>query len=178
MAGEVSYNLKLKRNRMGDASVDTGNIGSTTEDLAGELIGDRSNAEAVLFFGLASLILSFGSMFMANFLGANFTWAAAGAGWFASNVKWFLPAGMCWILLSFFDNDFTRAVFRDLAAATLIGPFYSHWASIVGIYWSASATASNLVSPGFYIWLAIFTALTVFEQVVQVLLLPQVFDWI
>lgn len=112
------------------ATLDTGNIGSNTEDLAENLIGDRSNAEAVMWYGIASFVLSFGSMFTFAGMSGN-QWVPMGSAWWASNVKWFLPVAMCWLLLSFIDTKFVREVFRDLVAASLLGPFYEHWSAIV-----------------------------------------------
>ena len=83
---------------------------------------------------------------------------------------------MAWLMVSFFDGKFMRAVFRDVVFISILAPFFKEWRSIYN-YVASNIAGNNLDELGFWIWLAIYFFGTVFQAVMQILLLPDIFDW-
>ena len=50
-----------------------------------------------------------------------------------------------------------------------------HWYALAQFY--LAGEGSYLDSLEFWIWFALYGAFTIFQQIIQVVLLPQVFDW-
>ena len=89
--------------------------------------------------------------------------------------NFYFPVGMAWLMVSLFDSAFMRAVFRDVVFISMMGPFFHLWINI-NTYFTAFFDGS-VDELGFWIWLAIMTFGTVVQAVMQILLIPQIFDW-
>ena len=105
-----------------------------------------------------------------------------------SHVAAFLPIGMGWIMVSLFDGEFMRNIFADLAWLSILGPFFFHWYAtinfiIAGEYGGANWNrndATNTAYDEIWFWLTwVFMAcLTIVEMILQVIILPRLFDWV
>ena len=51
------------------------------------------------------------------------TWLAAYSEGFTSRVLNYIPVGMAWLLVMFYDTDLTRDVFTDVATLSMWGPW-------------------------------------------------------
>lgn len=101
---------------------------------------------------------------------------------------YYLPAGMAWWSLRFFpDNDFVNSTMKLLVAITTAGPFIAYWRAIGtwistadnGCYGYSNGNCDTLYSYSwFYIGLALYTIMTLFEMIIQSFILPKVFDGI
>ena len=95
--------------------------------------------------------------------------------WFTTMQTYYFPVGMAWLMVSLFDGAFMRSVFRDVVFISTFAPFYHLW---VNQYWYVTSLFDHSVDElGFWIWFAIMFFGTVFQSVMQILLLPQIFDW-
>jgi len=136
-------------------------------------IGDKNDAQAVYWYGIYSLIVGWGSALLWNELKSK-SYAALYYEGFVSRFFAYIPVGMCWIMISLFDSPFTRTVFKDLVSLSVMGPFFGHWYAW-GLY---LLNLENEPSLDYYLAGGVWFAWTIFEEIVQIVLLPQVFDWI
>lgn len=157
---------------MSDAKIDTGDSGDAATDLADNLIGDLSNAGAVRWYGLYSFAMFGGALaFWVTMNGNN--WVAQYGAGINNRMTFYLAAAMAWIVVSLVDTKFTREIYRDIIAISVIGPFFSDWVAWGNYFW---AVYNNLDLNEIF-GLAFFFLLTFAEQVIQIQLLPQVFNW-
>ena len=172
---------------MSDAQIDSGNTGQAGEDLANSFIGERDNAQAVFFYGSVSLITAASSIVLYIILNEMY-WVARTRAFFLTHIEFFAPVGMAWLMVSFFDSEFMRTVFADVVMASIMGPFFAHWYVIIEFFlagevggqeWSAGDSSITAYDELFF-WttMAAMGALTIFEMILQVVLLPQVFEWV
>ena len=89
-------------------------------------------------------------------------------------------------MLSFFDGPFMRNVFTGLVEITFLGPYFAHWKAItdfilLGEAMDNDSTDDNFKSfdeVGFYVWIAIYGAVTIFEMIIQITVAPRIFEWL
>ena len=86
----------------------------------------------------------------------------------------YIPAAMSWLMVSLFDSPFMRIIFKDMVALSTMGPFFNHW-NAFGTWVYIGENDSTF---DYYLGGAIFFCWTLFEEVIQIVLLPQVFNWI
>merc|ERR1712156_678608 len=65
----------------------------------------------------------------------------------AEAVRWY--GIFSWLMVSFFDGQFMRAVFRDLVAVSLLGPFFAYWYYIAQYFLYAEAYTEKL---NYWLW--------------------------
>ena len=159
---------------MSDAQVDGGDSGARAEDAVGDFIGEKDNAGAVRWYGMYSLAMSVGTMFFYMFFNGR-SYVAGNSAWYWSNIESFLPVVICWLMVSFFDGEFMRMVYADVVSASISGPFAAHWVVLAGFY--LAGEGSYLDSVTFWIYFAGYAAFTIFQMIVQVIMLPSVMAW-
>jgi len=156
-----------------DAQIATGDAGQQAEDMANNLIGEQSPAEAVYFYGLYSLAMGGGFVLLWVLMNSN-SFVFMYKDGFLSRIAFYLSAGIAWLMVSFFDGEYMRSIYTDIQALSVMGPFFFHWYAF-GMYMMAVLDgAGDLMD---WIFLGVWFFETVFEQVFQIILLPKVFDW-
>ena len=161
---------------MSDAQVDGGDKGQQGEDIANNFIGDKDAAQAVRWYGIYSMITGFGSIFAYMILNNESTYVILYNAGFKTRIAFYVPVAMAWLMVSFFDGDQMREIFGTIVAISILGPFFFQW-YYFGLYLlSGEGWAYDELM--FYVWGAIFFSWTVFESIIQIVLLPRVFDWI
>lgn len=109
-----------------DAQYDGGDTGGQLEDKVSNFMGVETAAEAVRYYGLFGLIHSIGAAFFWMNLNNNY-YIAVNLNWFSSNIYYFAPVGFGWLMLSYFDGELMREIFKKVVLLSLIGPFWNHW---------------------------------------------------
>ena len=126
------------------------------------------------WFGLYSMWMSIGTAFFWMFFNDK-TYIALNRAWFYNQIEYFLPAFMGWIFVSLFDSEFMRSTYVTLVTISVIGPFANHWYDLANL-WIAGEN-SYLDSITFWIYFAAYCAFTFFQMIVDIILLPQIYDW-
>ena len=103
-------------------------LANFTEDLAGKLVGNLSDAEAVFWYGVYSFILAGTYIVLSGNTGDVFVNYSAASG-FSNKYLFYFPAGMAWIAVSLFDSPFMRKVYKDVVSISLLSPFFMQWYS-------------------------------------------------
>ena len=111
---------------MSDAQIDGNDNGQAGEDIANDFIGERTNAEAVFWYGAMSFGSAGSAMLLYIFFNDKYYPALARQYTF-SHMGAFLPVGISWLMVSFFDSSFMRGVFGDVVGISILGPFFFHW---------------------------------------------------
>ena len=156
-----------------DATRDTGDGGARAEDKVGGWIGEKNDGEAVYWYGVYSLIMGIGALYVWIFF--NDIAAVVRYSWgFQAHYYFYIPVGMSWLLMSFIDNDQSRAIFKYLVAISVLGPFYTHWTAFAGYLWTWNDSQGLF----WYLWGAGWFVGTIIQEIVQIILLPQIFNWI
>lgn len=157
---------------MSDAQVDGGERGGDLQDGVSDAIGVESAAAAVRWYGIFSLIMGWGMQMIWSLVDGNYY---AYGSWFRTMQNFYFPVGMGWIMVSLFDSAFMRTVFRDVVFISILAPFFHLWKNIFD--YVLGNFDHSLDELKFWIWLAIMFFGTVVQAVMQILLIPQIFDW-
>ena len=80
----------------------------------------------------------------------------------------YLPTGLAWIMVSMFDGTLMREIYKDVISISIMAPFWVEWYDY-GIYLLLIENEDSLM---YLIGLGLWLLLTVFEGVIQLLLLP------
>ena len=76
---------------------------------------------------------SVGAIFVYMFLNDR-TYVARNAAWFYSQIEFFLPVFICWLMTIYFDGDFMRQVYTTVVTLSILGPFANHWRTLATMY--------------------------------------------
>ena len=150
-----------------DAQVDGGDKGQGIEDSASEFIGERTDAEAVRWYGLYCLWLGGGTMLFWILLNNN-AWVVKYSHGLYTKMYFYIPTGLAWIMVSMFDGELMRQIYKDIVALSIMAPFWKEWYDY-GVYLLLLENDSTLM---YLVGLALWFFMTVFEGVIQLLLLP------
>ena len=159
---------------MSDAQIDGGDKGAAAEDKVGGFIGDKNDGEAVRWYGMYALAHSVGTIFFYMFFNDK-TYVAGNAAWYLSQIEFFLPVFIGWIFVSMFDGEFMRSTFQTLVSLSILGPFGMHWYALANFFLGCEGVCLDSIT--FWLWLAAYAAYTIFQMIVDIILLPQIFDW-
>jgi len=159
---------------MGDAQIDGGDTGGNIENSTSNWIGADDNSDAVRFYGIACLLMGYLVIPVFRTLDGNY-WVWANRAWFATVQQYYLPVGMGWLLVSFFDSAFMRAVFRDLVFISMLAPFFFLWHDIATYALMGEGGGYDEVM--FWVWGAVYVFHSLFQGVVQIIVLPKVIEW-
>ena len=85
-----------------------------------------------------------------------------------TRIYYYLPTGIAWIMVSMFDGELMRQIYKDLIAYSMFAPFWKEWYdySVYLLLLENDDTLMYLVGLGLWFFL------NVFEGVIQLLLLP------
>ena len=158
---------------MSDAQIDGGDKGGAVQDGVEGFVDAENNAEAVRWYGLASLIMGY-AIIPAYWFLDDYQFVAMNASWFTWVQTIFLPVGMAWLMLGFFDGQFMRAIFRDLVMISVMGPFFVYWYPISAYFVAGEGYYDNVKFLG---WGAFFVIHSMLQGVFQIVLVPSVIDW-
>lgn len=146
---------------------------SKAEDNVDNFIGDKNDGEAVRWFGMYSLVTSLVSAFILDTRNNN--WISANSQWWYAQISAFWPVLICWLFVSFFDSEFMRMVYSTMVTISVLTPFMWNWYNIVDMWYGCDGHCLDNVS--LYIWTAIYCAINVFQMIVDIILLPQIYNW-
>ena len=93
--------------------MDTGETGGALQDSTSEFLGEKTDAEAVRYYGWYGLIHSVGTVLVYISVNDNYYVALASA-WFLSQIWFFAPVGFGWLMLSYFDGELMREIFKKV----------------------------------------------------------------
>ena len=147
---------------------------SEADDKVDNFIGEKNDGQAVRWFGLYSMAMSVGTMFFWMFFNDK-TYIAANRAWFYAQIEFFLPVFISWLFVSFFDSETMRSIFSLVVTISILGPFASHWYHNATFFLGCEGVCLDSIT--FYIYLAAYSAFTFFQMIIDVLLLPQIYDW-
>ena len=69
-----------------------------------------------------------------------------------------------------------RAVFKDLVAVSLLGPFFAYWYYIADYFlWSENSYVRDDLD--FWLWGAFYVVHSLLQAVTQIILIPSIFRW-
>ena len=137
--------------------------GSDASDAANGFIGERSDAEAVFWYGVYSFILGGGSLVAWVFVNELSDWMAAYEEGFMNRMVFYIPVGVVWLMVSYFDSDLMRQIFVDTVTFSVLGA----WLFQVRIYTSwILDNQGNYTSLWFYLYSALWITWTFAEQVI------------
>ena len=156
-----------------NAAVDTGSAGSDATEAVNNLLGEQTPAEAVFWYGVYSNSMGFGFILLWVLLNSE-SWMAWFKDGMLSRIVFYLSAGLAWLMVLFFDGKFMRTVYLDIQALSVMGPFFFHWYGFAQYLIAVLDFDGGLLD---WIFLAIWAAVGITEQVFQIVLLPRVFDW-
>ena len=161
-----------------DAQYDGGDTGGKLEDNVSNFIGVETAAEAVRYYGLFGLIHSIGAAFIWMNMNDNY-YIAVNLNWFTSNIYYFAPVGFGWLMLSYFDGELMREIYKKVILLSLVGPFWNHWWMLIdfvdamenaGADWDWTQGYDSITGYDelwFYLSLALYSFYTLFEGIVQ-----------
>lgn len=158
---------------MSDAQIDGGDRGGAIEDRVGGWIGVDDDAGAVRWYGIFGLLMGY-LIIPVYWWMEDFNYVALNWTWFRTVQAFFMPVGMGWLMVSFFDGQFMRAVFKDLVAVSLLGPFFAYWYSIAEYLLYSEVYEDEL---NFWLWGVFFIVHSLFQAVTQIILVPSIFRW-
>jgi len=156
-------------------------LGNTANDW----VGDLDAEEALSWYGIYSLVMASIGIFGWMSLNGNY-WVAYSAEWWYAHMRYYLPAGMLWWLLRFFDSEFLMKMTRIVTGLTVFGPFVEQWRSIGrwisvadnGYGYGDNGADSAYGDLWFWLGLVILSVTTLFEMIIQVTILGKVFEGI
>ena len=90
-----------------------------------------------------------------------------------SHITFYTAATAAWLIVSFFDGEFMRTIYKDVMQISVFGPFFAHWYAF-GLYLTFALDGGRVID---LVFLAVWFALTVVEEVIQLLMLPKVYEW-
>ena len=82
---------------------------------------------------------------------------------------------MCWLFVSFFDSEFMRMVYTTMVTVSVLVPFLVNWYILVDMWRRCDGSCLDDVS--LYIYTAFYSAINVFQMIVDIILLPQIYNW-
>ena len=171
-----------------EAQMDGGDTGGDLQDATSNFIGVETEAEAVRYYGWFGLIHSVGAVLIWINLNHKF-YTATNLNWYTSQVYYFAPVGFGWLMLSFFDGDLMREIYKKVVLLSVIGPFWNHWWMIIDFIlagefggkdwdWTTGLDGRTAYDElWFYLSTALYAAYTIFQGLVQLQLIPMIIDW-
>lgn len=158
---------------MSDAQIDGGDTGGKAQDAMNNLIGDVSDAQSVFIYGIISF--SWGALSLVLYLLLNkYFWVATYKSGWIGRALLYLPVGLSWIMVSMFDNWLMREIFYGMTFLSVMGAFVQQWYSFGTYLINNDGAYGNFM---FYIGLALYFVLTVTEQIMQIVLVPRIYNW-
>ena len=80
----------------------------------------------------------------------------------------YIPTGLAWVAVSMFDGPLMREIYKDIVALSIMAPFWKEWFDYTAYLLLLETDDSLMYLVGMGIWFF----LTVFEGIIQLLLLP------
>ena len=112
---------------MSDAQVDGGDTGGSIQDGVAGQIDVENAAQAVRWYGIWALVWGWLGTYIYELFDGN---SYVNPSWFIGMQYYYMPVGMAWLMVSFFDSAFMRAVFRDMVFISVLGSFVFQWRTI------------------------------------------------
>lgn len=121
-----------------------------------------------------ALIHSVGAMFVWMTLNGN-SYVSLASGWWMGQIEVFIPVFIGWLMVSFFDGAFMRETFGEVVFLSVFGPFALHWWNLAQFFLAGEGRYLDELT--FWLYFAFYAAYTIVQMIVDVILLPQVFEW-
>lgn len=158
----------------GDASAVDSDLGDASQQEFEDMMGDDySSATAVYLYGMTGFAVTIVTTVI-YMLFDDKTYVVASKGFHMAHLKAWFPVAWSWLLLSFFDNEFTRALMFLAVMWSFKGPFVDFWTEW-GLFFLAFEGSDDSAK---YIWFVIHGAANLFEMLWIALVVPGVYDWL
>ena len=105
----------------------------------------------------------------------NLTYVAGNSAWWITQIEYFVPVFMAWLFIGFFETDLMKDIFAMIVTLSILGPFAQLWNNLGTFY--LAGEGSYLDNVTFWLWFAAYSCYTIFQMIVDIILLPSVFDW-
>ena len=106
------------------------NAGDAMEDWADKITGRKSDAKAVFFMGMISLLYAFVIQILYFSLNRFTGVKALRIAFWITQIA-YLPEGILWLSSTFWDNTMIRAVFKISTSLALMAPFAGNWVGMI-----------------------------------------------
>ena len=151
------------------------NAGDTMEEWADKITGRKSDAKAVFFMGMISLLYAFAIQILYFSLNRFTGVKALRIAFWVTQIA-YLPEGVLWLSSTFWDNTMIRAVFKISTSLALMAPFAGNWVGT--IFFMVYADQQDLwKTAGLWIGLILWVGWTIFTMIIQVTISPKVMRW-
>ena len=145
---------------------------------------DPASGQVVTFYGITALVTGTFNLLIYLIWGSrNWVVGPASKWWFWIHELIWWPVGILWIALAFYDATWLRTIFSGIVQWSFLGPFAGYWAAIVYMMVEANKTylsngKKGWAYWGFWVTWSIYIAYTIFAMIIQVGMVPKIFDWI
>ena len=119
-----------------------------------------------------SFIVSGSSLVIWVFFNENNDWINLTNGsydFFFNRMSFYLPVGMAWLMVSYFDSELMREIFADVCTLSVLGAWLYQWRILVDWVFNNQGNYTDLF---FYLYTALWMTWTLVEEVLQIVLLP------
>lgn len=165
-----------------------GKAGENQEKWVNDIMNDPDRAQVVMYYGVSALVLASLNLLLYLIL-QNRSWIInpASKWWFWVHELVWWPVGIIWIAMAFFDAKWLRDIFSGIVTMSFLGPWAGYWAAIVWLMvqtdkyrWVTKKGKSKTGWGKWYFWLVfpIYMGYTVFSMIIQVGMIPKIYDWI
>lgn len=161
-----------------------GEIGNNEQAWVNKIMKDPENAKVVMYYGISALVLAFVNLII-YLVANNRNWliGTASKWWFWIHELIWWPVGIFWIALAFYDAKWLRTLFSGLIQWSFLGPFAGFWVAIVYFMVKVDEHVLSNGKKGWAYWgvwvvLPLYIGYTIFAMIIQVGMVPKIFDWI
>ena len=161
-----------------------GGLGQREQDWVNKIMKDPASGQVVTFYGITALVTGTFNLLIYLIWGSrNWVVGPASKWWFWIHELIWWPVGILWIALAFYDATWLRTIFSGIVQWSFLGPFAGYWAAIVYMMVEANKTylsngKKGWAYWGFWVTWSIYIAYTIFAMIIQVGMVPKIFDWI
>ena len=151
------------------------NAGDAMEEWADKITGRKSDAKAVFFMGMISLLYAFAIQILYFSLNRFTGVRALRIAFWITQIA-YLPEGILWLSSTFWDNTMIRAVYKISTSLALMAPFAGNWVGL--IFAMIYADQKKLwKTAGIWIGFTLWVGWTIFTMIIQVSLSPKIMRW-
>ena len=175
-----------EENTFGESGVipGAGGLGQREQDWVEKIMKDPASGQVVMYYGITALVLGVINLLI-YLIGGPRNWVVGPASkwWFWIHELIWWPVGIIWIALAFYDATWLRTIFSGIVQWSFLGPFAGYWAALVYMMVDANNTIisngrKGWAYWGFWVTWSIYVAYTIFAMIIQVGMVPKIFDWI
>ena len=161
-----------------------GGLGNREQEWVEKIMKNPENGQMLMYYGITALVTAVLNLLIYLIWGhRNWVVGPASKWWFWIHELIWWPVGILWLALAFYDATWLRTIFSGIVQWSFLGPFAGYWAAIVYMMVEANKTYLSNGKKGWNYWgfwvvWSFYIAYTVFAMIIQVGMVPKIFDWI